>query len=84
MSTIENLFKLTQHITDIMCFQMIKKNNRSSCKIFQGCMSKVIFGPFFKKAERKFKRTVTQNANNDVQFTKSNSCKMREREIGCS
>jgi hypothetical protein len=31
-------------------------------------MSKVIFGPIFKNAERKFKRTVTQNANNDVQF----------------
>jgi hypothetical protein len=33
-------------------------------------MSKVIFGPIFKNADRKFKRTVTQNANNDVQFIK--------------
>jgi hypothetical protein len=33
-------------------------------------MSKVIFGPIFKSVEWKFKRTVTQNANNDVQFIK--------------
>jgi hypothetical protein len=56
-----------------MRFQIIlKKKNRSSCKNFQGCISKVIFGPILKNTERNYKSTVMPDYSNCAQFISVN------------